>query len=119
MLCHPSSSYRLLDIFQRNKGCLTLVNKTSIVDYVIKMEDLNGSLLDFATVIKPEFFSQDSVYDFLKSQERINVSAVKHSRIGEISQKNKEKIHQKRVYCFSFIKIKNPVCFRFILYTVI
>ncbi|RZP20734.1 MAG: hypothetical protein EVA26_08435 [Burkholderiaceae bacterium] len=98
---HP---FRLLEIFQRNKGCLTHVNKTSIVDYVIKMEDLNGSLLDFATVIKPEFFSQDSVYEFLKSQERINVSAVKHSEIGEVSQKNKEKIHQKESLLLQFYK---------------
>jgi len=98
---HP---YRLLDIFQRNKGCLTHVNKTSIVDYVIKMEDLNGSLLDFATVIKPEFFSQDSVYEFLENRERINVSAVKHSEIGEISQKNKEKIQQKESLLLQFYK---------------
>ena len=68
------------------------------------MEDLNGSLLDFATVIKPEFFSQDSVYEFLENRERINVSAVKHSRIGEISQKNKEKIQQKESLLLEFYK---------------
>ena len=82
------------------------------------MEDLNGSLLDFATVIKPEFFSQDSVYEFLKSQERINVSAVKHSEIGEISQKIRKKFIRKESLLLQFYKIKNPVYFQFILYTV-
>ena len=64
---HP---FRLLIFFNEIKVALRMLNKTSIVDYIIKMEDLNSSLLDFATIIKPEFFSTNSVHDYLSENSR-------------------------------------------------
>ena len=96
---HP---FRLLNIFQRNKDCLAHVNKTSIVDHIIKMEDLNSSLLDFATIIKPEFFSTKAVHDYLDAKQQINVSTLKHSDIGSASEENLEKIQQKESLLLQF-----------------
>ena len=98
---HP---FRLLKIFQRNKGCLSHVHKTSIVDYVIKMEDLNACLLDFATIIKPEFFSNKSVYEYLDKKQQINVSSIKTLDIGKISKENLQKLQKKENLLLQFYK---------------
>ena len=97
MLCN----YILFGWNPTKQGALH-VNKTSIVDYIIKMEDLNSSLLDFATIIKPEFFSTKAVHDYLSAKQQINVSTLKLSDIGAISEENLKKIQQKESLLLQF-----------------
>ena len=69
--------------------------RASIVDYVIKNEELNSGLEKFATAVKPEFFHQSRVEQFFERAKKVNESKTKEIDIEPVSDQNKEIIERK------------------------
>ena len=56
---------------------IAIWKKYSIAQHIFRQEDLNPSLMRFATQVVPEYFHQDKVRSFLDTSERVNASKSK------------------------------------------
>ena len=87
--------FKLIDLFKGLSDPVAGLQKISIVDHVIKNENLNDDLNKFAVKVKPDFFYQEKIKTFFLDVKSVNVSSTKAEDLPEISDHNKKIIEEK------------------------
>ena len=79
---------------------LRYLQEKSIVNHVIKNEQLDEGLIELATKIKPEYFYQEKVREFFETNTRANKAKISAEMIGVVERDLQEMICEKeRVLC--------------------
>lgn len=96
-------------VLKKPKGVdlLQFVKEKSIVDYVIRSEQLNEGLLELARDIKPEYFDQAKVQEFLNQRIKVNVSTVAAEELDELDRDVLQLITEKEKILLEFYPQSN------------
>ena len=86
--------FKLIDLFKEFSDPLAVLQKMSIVDHIIKNENLNNDLNEFAVKVKPDFFIE-KIKTFFPDANKVNVSSTKAENVPGISDHNKKIIEEK------------------------
>lgn len=87
--------FKLIDLFKEFSDPLAVLQKMSIVDHIIKNENLNDDLIKFAVKVKPDFFYQEKIKTFFLDANKVNTSSTKAENVPGISDHNKKIIEEK------------------------
>lgn len=74
----------------------------SIVNHVIKNEELNEGLMELSLSIKPEYFDKERVEEFLKKERKKNASSVSAEQISQIDKDLYRMVVEKERILFEF-----------------
>ena len=72
-----------------------------ITNLEIKQENLENELLNLSKILKPNFFDQNKVNNFFKSNIKLNTSTTKEEEISNLSKRTYEHLVQKEWLLFS------------------
>ena len=87
--------YKLIELFKGFSDPVAVLEKNSIVDHIVKNENLNDGLKKLANEVRPDLFFQDKVATFFTEAKKMNVSRTKSDDLPEISAHNKQVIEEK------------------------
>ena len=94
--------HKILQLYQGFSDPVSVAIRGSIIDHVIKNEELNSGLERLAVELKPELFYQDMVEKFFKDAPKVNVSNAKEKDIEPINKQNREIIEKKEYLLLDF-----------------
>ena len=77
------------------------LEKKMITNLEIKQENLENELLNLSQILKPNFFDQNKVNNFFKSNIKLNTSTTKEEEISNLSKRTYEHLVQKEWLLFS------------------
>ena len=72
-----------------------------ITNLEIKQENLENELLNLSKILKPNFFDQNKVNNFFKSNIKLNTSTTKEEEISNLSKRTYEHLVEKEWLLFS------------------
>lgn len=96
------SPERTLSKKPRSVSLSEYVRERTIVNYVIRNENLNEGLTELATKLRPAYFDQGKVEEFFALKRKVNMSTVKSEEIDRIDGDVKKLIEEKEHILLEF-----------------